>query len=83
MARGKVRHMLCRAVVSCVFDGGQYDGVMVDLGPIDLGCDRQVNLAAKGKALIRWRSGAMCGECAEWMAREGRWEQGWASKAWE
>ena len=83
MARGEAQCMLHRAAVSCIFDVSQCDGAMVDLGLIDLGCNRQVNLAAKGKALIQWQSGAMCGECAERTAGEGRWEQGQVSKAWE
>ena len=83
MARGEARRVLRRAAVSCIFDVGRCDGAMVDLGPIDLGCDRQVDLAAKGKASIRWRSGAMCGKCAERTAGEGGREQGRTSEAWE
>ena len=83
MARGDARCVLRRAAVSCVFDVGRCDGAMLDLGPIVLGCDGQVNLAAKGKAPIRWRSGAMCGEYAERTAGEGGREQGWANEAWE
>ena len=83
MARGEARRVLRRAAVSCVFDVSRCDGAMVDLGPIDLGCDGQVDLAVKGKASIWRQSGAMCGECAERTAGEGRREQGRTSEVWE
>ena len=61
MARVNVRCVLCRAAVSYIFDVGRCDGAMFNPGLIDLGCDGQVDLAAKGKASIHWRSGVMCG----------------------
>ena len=39
-------------------------GAMIDPGPTVLGCDRQINLAARGKASIQWRSGVASGEYA-------------------
>ena len=53
MARGDARCVLCRAAVSFGFDVGQCDGAMLGFGLIVLGCDGQVDLAAKGKASIR------------------------------
>ena len=37
---------------------------MNDPGPMVLGCDGQVDLAARGKASIQWRSGVASGEYA-------------------
>ena len=72
-ARGNARHMLHRAAVSCGFNVGRCDGAMVDLGPIDLGCNGQDDLAAKGKVLIQRRSGVAS---SRWH-REGS-ERTWA-----
>ena len=59
VARGDAQCMLHRAAVSCNFDVGQCNGAMLDLGPMVLGCDRQVNLAAKGKVSIQQQSGVV------------------------
>jgi hypothetical protein len=58
-------------------------GVMLEPVPLVLGCDGQVDLAAKGKALIHWQSGVASGEYTRWTTRGCGWELGWASKAWE
>ena len=52
MARGDVRRVLHRAAVSCVLMLADATGAMFDPGPMILGCDGQVNLAARGKASI-------------------------------
>ena len=83
MARGEARRMLHRAAVSCVFDVGRCDWARLDPVPMVLGCNGQVDLAAKGEASIRWRSGVVCGEYAERTVGEGGREHGQASKAWE
>ena len=67
-----MRRVLRRAAVSCGFDVGRCDGAMVDLGPIDLGCDGQDDLAAKGKVSIQRRSGVA----------SGRWHREGGERTW-
>ena len=45
--------VLHRATVSCAFDVSRCDGAMLEPGPLVLGCDRQVDLAAKEKVSIQ------------------------------
>jgi hypothetical protein len=44
-------------------------GAMLEPGLLVLGCDGQVDLAAKGKASIQWQSRVESGKCAGRAAR--------------
>ena len=55
--------VLHRAMVSCAFDVSRCDGAMLEPGPLVLGCDRQVDLAAKEKVSTQRRSGVASSEC--------------------
>ena len=81
MGGGYARRVLHSAAVSCVLMSADATGAMLEPGLLVLGCDGQVDLAAKGKASIQWRSGVASGEYAGWTARGCGREQGWASEA--
>ena len=78
-----MRRMLCRAAVSCILMSANATEAMLKPGLMVLGYDGQVDLAARGKVLIQWRSGEASGECAGRTTRGCGQEPGWASKAWE
>ena len=69
MGRGDARRMLRRAAVSSVLMSADATGAKLEPEPLVLWCDGQVDLAATGKASIRWRSGVASGECAGRMTR--------------
>ena len=83
MARGDARRVLRRAAVSCVLMSADATGAMFDPGPMFLGCDRQVDLAARGKASIQGRSGVASGEYAGRTTRGCGQEPGWVNESQE
>ena len=83
MARGDARRVLRRAAVSCVLMSADATGAMFDPGSMILGCDGQVDLAARGKASIQGRSGVASGEYAGRTTRGCGREPGWVNETQE
>ena len=78
-----MRRVLRRAAVSCVLMSADATEAMLEPGLMVLWYDGQVDLAARGKASIQWRSGEASSEYAGRTTRGCGQEPGWASEAWE
>ena len=78
-----MRCVLRRATVSCFLMSADAMGAMFDPGPTVLGCDGQVDLAARGKASIQWQSEVASSKYVGQTTRGCRQELGWVNKSQE